>query len=187
MVAITTNSYRHFYTELMSEIKMRQLVAGTVAVIFCMGALAGCGNNTSKPKPSESPQSQASVSTSPDPAIAARAAVTYILDCAGEPVARPDQLTLTCADGNEMLDQLVWSDWGQDQAQATGQLTTNTCEPNCANGSTLVVPVKVTASGLVEGEASATYGTIDVTIKGNVPAGLQRHQGFKFQTVSPVK
>jgi len=54
-------------------------------------------------------------------------------DCGvGAAVSRPQNLILTCADGNERAADLSWSSWGPIQATATGIDTWNTCVPNCA-------------------------------------------------------
>lgn len=167
----------------MERTKLTQIFTTCAALALSVATLSGCGSESAAPtKQTSAP----TVTKSVDPAVSARAAVTYILDCVGEPIARPDSIVLTCADGNESLTGLAWSDWGADEATAVGKLETNTCEPSCAEGTIVTTPVQVRASEIIEGEASATYGKLRVTIQGAVPAEMQKTQTFPLQTVDPV-
>lgn len=122
-----------------------------------------------------------------DPAAqSARAAVTYLAECLDdELVQRPRSFTLSCGDGNQSLDSLRWSNWGADRATASGSMVLNTCEPSCANGTMRRYPVRVVASRLVEGEASATYRTLVVTVVGPLPAGQPRVESFPLPGIEP--
>jgi hypothetical protein len=60
--------------------------------------------------------------------------------------SRPKLLTLTCGDGNTVLQGLTWSSFGGTSAQAKGTFVTNTCEPNCAAGKDVSYPVTVKAT-----------------------------------------
>lgn len=118
--------------------------------------------------------------------LAARAEVTYLVECVEDQlVQRPKTFTLTCADANQFLDRLQWADWGADTARATGVVTVNLCEPSCAQGKEASYPVRVTASGLVEGEASATYRTLTVTATGERPQGTPRVETFDLPGHQP--
>ena len=59
---------------------------------------------------------------------------------------RPKTLTLTCGDGNTVLDGLRWSSFGGALARAAGTLETNTCNPNCAQGKVVRYPVTAQAT-----------------------------------------
>lgn len=62
------------------------------------------------------------------------------------PVERPGDIVFqTCADGGKELTNLVWSAWGPGGADGTGTYGYRVCEPNCAAGRTVTVPVVVHA------------------------------------------
>ncbi|MCR1785436.1 hypothetical protein KVF89_23060 [Nocardioides carbamazepini] len=165
----------------------RRTAALAGSVLLALGAFAACGVEDEKPVEAEPGAGSGTTSgEQTDRAVAARAAVTYLLDCVGEPVASPATVTVACADGNQSLTDLAWSDWGADEATATGTMVANDCEPSCAEGTDVTVPVKVAVSDIVEGEASATYGTITVTVQGDVPEGMAATQTYPLQTVDPV-
>ncbi|TQK68551.1 MULTISPECIES: hypothetical protein [unclassified Nocardioides] len=157
------------------------------ALVLSLGALAACGVEDEAPVKATPGAGSGTTGTATDPAIAARAAVTYLLDCVGEPVASPASVTVACADGNQSLTDLAWSDWGADEATAIGKLVANNCDPSCAEGTDVTVPAKVVVSDIVEGEASATYGTITITVEGKVPEGMLATQTYPLQTVDPVE
>ncbi len=156
-----------------------------VALLLSLGGLTACGVDDPAPVKA-TPGAGSGKSSTTDPAVAARAAVTYILDCVGEPVASPASVTVACADGNQSLTDLAWSDWGADEATATGTMVANNCEPSCAEGTDVSVPAKVVVSDIVEGEASATYGKITITVQGKVPAGMESVQTYPLRTVDPI-
>jgi hypothetical protein len=90
---------------------------------------------------------------------AAALPLAVLHSCEGQAVTRPVDYTLTCADGGETLAGLSWTNWGGPQATATGQLATNDCTPDCAEGTFHYAPVRVIASGLQDG----TYLRLDIT------------------------
>lgn len=59
---------------------------------------------------------------------------------------RPKMLTLTCGDGNTVLNGLRWSSFGGRSARANGTFETNTCTPNCAQGKVVHYRVSVNAN-----------------------------------------
>lgn len=98
-----------------------------------------------------------------DAAGEALASRTYLVECVpDELVQRPDRYTLACGDGNEWLEGLVWTGWGDPTASATGTLVTNSCEPNCAEGTLERRSVKVSVTDLALGEGAANYRTLRV-------------------------
>ncbi len=120
--------------------------------------------------------------SSPDTAsLRALAAVTYLAECVDDSlVQRPRSYVLACGDGNQSLDGLVWSNWGSPRATATGKVVVNNCDPSCADGKTISYPVRVVASKLIRGEASATYRVLTVTAVGQPPAGQLRQEVFQL-------
>lgn len=170
----------------MTTHRPRRTAALAGALALTLGALAACGVEDDAPVTATPGAGSGTTGAATDPAIAARAAVTYLLDCVGEPVASPASFTVACADANQSLTDLAWSDWGADEATATGELVANDCDPSCAEGSDVTAPVKVVVSDIVEGEATATYGTITITVQGKVPDGMLATQTYPLRTVDPV-
>lgn len=72
---------------------------------------------------------------------------SVVLDCQGHPHARPGRLTLACADGNDYLGGLAWTNWGPRLASATGTEHVNDCDPYCAAGHFHSYPVNVVLWG----------------------------------------
>ncbi|MDQ6526431.1 hypothetical protein RB608_22610 [Nocardioides sp. LHD-245] len=171
----------------MNHTRTRRTAALAGSVLLALGAFAACGVEDDEPvtaKPGAGSGTESGAQT--DPAVAARAAVTYILDCVGEPVASPATFTVACADGNQSLTDLAWADWGADEATATGTMVANDCEPSCAEGSDVSVPVKVLVSDIVLGEATVNYGALTIRVQGDVPEGMEATQTYPLKTVDPV-
>lgn len=64
-------------------------------------------------------------------------AVTYgvgLENCARNSQHEPATVILFCADGNALVGDLHWSDWGSSRATATGVAQWNTCVPSCTSG-----------------------------------------------------
>ncbi|MDF2823029.1 MAG: hypothetical protein K0R68_437 [Mycobacterium sp.] len=73
------------------------------------------------------------------------------------PAERPAQAIFQfCADAGKQLTDLRWSDWGPGGANGTGTYSYRVCEPNCAAGSTVSLPVVVHADE--PGPASSSSG-----------------------------
>lgn len=145
-----------------------------VAALASATVLAGCAA-----QPDATPLSRP-VPTA-DAEGEALAASTYLVECVpDELVQRPGQYTLSCADGNEMLEDLVWVDWGEPTASASGTLVTNTCEPTCAEGRLARRPVTVTATDLALGEGAATYRTLSVAHGADRPEGVPPTERFEL-------
>src|SRR3954471_2255740 len=63
----------------------------------------------------------------------------------GQPVeGRPTSFAYNCNNTGVMKD-MTWSAWGSDGAQGTGTDSSVECQPNCAQGATLVNPIVVHA------------------------------------------
>lgn len=102
--------------------------------------------------------------------------VPAVEDCGlGKSQVRPKSLVLTCADGNDLGKDLVWSKWGPNAAYATGVDTWNACKPYCAASKTwygvaatfaLSKPVHTTRGWLFE--------RLTVHLNGPTPQKMQR-------------
>ncbi len=165
----------------MNLTRLRHTAALAGGGVLLVGGLAACGIEDTTPVAAH-PDPQ----TSTDADVSARGPVTYLLDCVGEPVQKPSSYTVACGDGNQSLVDLTWADWGADKATATGVVVANECLPNCAEGKDVRAEARVVASDIVNGEASATYGTLTITVTGDLPEGMDPEQEITLRTVDPV-
>lgn len=160
------------------------------AAAMAVGMMAACA------RPDPAPVAAAAVKASAQPAVATAAlspgasaaptdlpppSATYIAECLDDNlVQHPKTLTLTCADGNESLENLKWTGWAQKEARATGQISTNTCTPSCAQGTIQRFPVSVVAEALDQREASEFYTKLTVTYTGDRPAGVNKTEVYEL-------
>ena len=152
--------------------------AAVTAVTFVLASSARC-------VPPATAQSERAASapggwTAPLPAelvwTTGKQARPAVLDCGlGQSQVRPQSLVLTCADGNDVAKDLVWSKWGQTAADATGVDTWNECVPNCGASKTwystaatfaLSKPVHTTKGWLFE--------RLTVHVTGHAPLNVEK-------------
>lgn len=168
-------------------------VAVSIAVAAtAIGGLSGCAGADRAPvvapavkasAPAAPTQGQVPLDPSVAPSDLVAASATYIAECVDDNLVRsPKSLTLTCGDGNESLEDLTWTGWGEKQARATGQLSSNTCEPSCAQGTLKRYPVSVVVSNLDRREASEFYSRLTVTYTGDRPQGYDKTETFELLT-----
>lgn len=104
---------------------------------------------------------------------------TFVAECSGDSrIRRPTSYILACADGNEFLENLTWSNWGEATATATGTLVFSDCSPTCAAGKDIEVPAQVVADRLVSGDGLATYRRLTVTSTGEGGAGQANQEVY---------
>ena len=78
------------------------------------------------------------------------------------PVQRPEQVMLTCADGGMIVTEIKWQTWDPKGATGTGTYSQNMCEPNCAEGKRVEVPVRLRLSELFEYKGRNVLKTLDI-------------------------
>ncbi|HNM97762.1 MAG TPA: hypothetical protein PKK40_07450 [Marmoricola sp.] len=158
-----------------------------LAIAALCALTVGCSNADAKPVSSKADDSQTSTVDGDAHAAATDGSSVYLVECVEDNiVSQPKSFVLSCADSNQSLSDLTWSDWGADQATATGIVSTNNCEPSCAEGTATEQRVKVVASKLVKGEATATYTELHVTaIDGDKTNGLD-DEVFTLPGVEPA-
>jgi hypothetical protein len=93
-------------------------------------------------------------------------------------VAQPKTYILLCGDAGTILEQLVWSDWGQTKTTATGVQVQNSCTPSCAAGSPISTKATATLSGLTGGRYTKLHvvtakATTDYTINTTGPVAAR--------------
>ncbi len=62
---------------------------------------------------------------------------------------KPEEVTLTCADGGILVREIKWDTWRASGASGSGIHSVNQCEPDCARGKRVEVPVEVRLSRLM--------------------------------------
>ena len=82
------------------------------------------------------------------------------------PVQRPEQIMLTCADGGMIVTDIKWQSWDATGATGTGTYSQNMCEPSCAEGRRVDVPVIVNLSELFEYKGRNVLRTLDIEAVG---------------------
>jgi hypothetical protein len=98
----------------------------------------------------------ASATASADPAE--QDATTYAIgkcyDPGRPPVQRPESFEYNC-DNTGVMHDMTWSAWGPDGAHGTGTDSSVECQPNCAEGATLINPIVVHAWNPVASPSAA--------------------------------
>ena len=69
---------------------------------------------------------------------------------------------LTCADGGMIVTDIKWQRWDSKGATGTGTYSQNMCEPSCAEGKRVDVPVIVNLSALFEYKGRNVLRTLDI-------------------------
>jgi len=78
------------------------------------------------------------------------------------PVLRPKQIMLTCADGGMIVTDIKWQTWNTKEAIGSGTYSQNMCEPNCAEGKRVEVPVRLRLSELFEYKGRNVLKNLDI-------------------------
>ena len=78
------------------------------------------------------------------------------------PVQRPLQIMLTCADGGMLVTDITWNTWTSNSATGNGTYSQNMCDPNCAEGLRINVPVTIKLSGPFEYKGRNLLKTLDI-------------------------
>ena len=94
-----------------------------------------------------------------EPTIKATEVLTW--DC-GSLVNQPESITLTCADGGELIHSITWTSWTSKSASGTGIYSINLCNPNCAEGEIVEAKVNLKLSDLTPYKEKFYLKTIDI-------------------------
>ena len=94
------------------------------------------------------------------------------------PVQRPEQIMLTCADGGMIVTGIKWQTWDAKGAVGTGIYSQNMCEPSCAEGKRVDVPVILNLSALFEYKGRNVLKNLDIeaVVGRELPDGNSRFQ-----------
>ena len=125
----------------------------TAAVVFATAAVISVINTTAT-KPS-----QEASQTKSYPKLSG----TWTYDCEF-PVQRPEEIMLTCADGGMIVTDIKWSTWSSKQALGTGIYSQNMCDPSCAEGTRVDVPITIKLSEPFEYKGRNVLKTLDIQV-----------------------
>lgn len=106
----------------------------TVLVAFATGTIAYfLGASDSQPSARSAATATATSSASVSPNVQ-----TGFSDCGfKKPVAKPQSMTMTCADGGTVVSDVDWRIWDANSALGAGTVTSNDCDPSCADGTNI--------------------------------------------------
>ena len=68
---------------------------------------------------------------------------TYVTSNCTNAAFKPKRVVIACADAGFIATGLSWSQWGDNQAKATGTGKVEICEPSCAAGHTAQADVRL--------------------------------------------
>ena len=125
----------------------------TAAVVLATAAVISVINSTATKTSQEAPQ------TKSYPKLAG----TWTYDCEF-PVQRPEEIMLTCADGGMIVTDIRWQTWTTTGATGTGTYSQNMCDPNCAEGRRVDVPVTIKLSEPFEYKGRNVLKTLDIQV-----------------------
>lgn len=78
------------------------------------------------------------------------------------PVQQPEEIMLTCADGGMIVRDIKWQSWNSEEAIGSGIYSQNMCEPSCAEGKRVEVPVRLRLSELFEYRGRKVLQNLDI-------------------------
>jgi hypothetical protein len=78
---------------------------------------------------------------------------------------KPETIVLTCADGGLLVHQITWQTWTRDEATGVGFLSKNMCDPNCAEGERVRVPVRLMLSEKTSHKDRFYFRSLDIRTK----------------------
>jgi len=102
-------------------------------------------------------------------------------------VYKPENITLTCADGGIFVEKIRWSTWGEDGATGIGIYSENLCEPNCAEGKRVTAPVNLILSNLTVQNGKYYFRTLDITTSDGKDFPWGRSHVLKWDVMEFIK
>ena len=82
------------------------------------------------------------------------------------PVQQPEEIMLTCADGGMIVTNIKWQNWNSEESIGSGIYSQNMCEPSCAEGKRVDVPVRLRLSELFEYKGRKVLKSLDIKAVG---------------------
>jgi len=132
------------------------------AVLICAAVALTAFNSSASKQAIESKRTPTKYSASPTPTKSYAAIPgTWTYDCEF-PVQRPTEIMLTCGDGGMIVINIKWKTWTSSGATGTGTYSQNMCDPDCADGTRVEVPVTIKLNNLFEYKGRNVLKTLDI-------------------------
>jgi hypothetical protein len=135
-------------------------VVVTLGVLYLISYSIKPNLSTSATSP---PSEQASSQSRPLPSPGVFEDNLWTFDCE-IPEQLPTRITLACADGGMLVDNIEWSAFNSVGAMGKGIYIRNICEPDCATGKYEKTPVEISLYG--KEKISGKYFLTQLSIKG---------------------
>lgn len=87
--------------------------------------------------------------------------LNYVFDCVTN-VQQPKELTVSCADGGQVIQQIRWFNWTDLSATGEGVAFTNECDPNCSEGQIQRSKVKITLLDTKDVDGISMFTTLQL-------------------------
>lgn len=152
--------------------RSKGLLAATAVIIATAVALIAFNSSATK-QAGEKIRTPIKYSAIPTPTKSyAKLPGTWTYDCEF-PVQRPHEIMLTCGDGGMIVTDITWKTWTTSRATGTGTYSQNMCDPNCADGTRVEVPVSIKLSKPFEYKGRNVLKTLDIEASngGDLPTG----------------
>lgn len=104
----------------------------------------------------------------------------YVFDCTRN-VQQPKELTLACADGGQLVQDIRWFNWGDLSATGEGVVFTNLCDPNCADGTIARTKAKLTLLYPKDVNGASVF-TVMQLLYTETPKGHQNAENVELAT-----
>jgi len=85
-----------------------------------------------------------------------------MIDCS-KSVIRPTEITTYCADAGQIIQNIKWSKWNEDEALGTGVAYTNNCEPSCVAGQIIKNAVKLKLNAPMDTNEGLLYTNLEIS------------------------
>lgn len=141
--------------------------------------------------PSSTPATASSSAPAPAGSTVTRVPIdrSFVLwNCENKPEVRPTSFVLACADGNDRLVDMHWTNWTPAGAAGTVVQYLNDCTPNCAIGHFHSYPADITLTGSYEAGPNEpfAYTKVTLTYTGARPAVYVKENGKVVATHPPA-
>jgi hypothetical protein len=153
----------------------------TAGAVFLSAALAVVLDQGSTPKPTvEADQAPTQTSSPTPPNLPASKVLTWNCELEDQ---KPELIMITCADGGIYVEKIKWSTWSKEGATGSGVFSENLCEPSCAEGQRVEVPVKLRLTNLTEHNGKNYLRTLDITTTDGKDLPEGRANGFEWDVM----
>lgn len=177
---------------------MKNIVIAIAIVILGLST-TGCSKSSDSPNTANDATQEPSITpkVTQEPSITPSKTATltstsevqqiFVEDCASAFSQRPSFIYLACADGGMGLSDIIWSNWGSQRANGSGDYFSNNCDPSCADGKFSKIPVVLVLSGVVPDTGNRfVFSKVAVTVSGEgVLFANRKRNTFELTSATP--